>query len=833
MNTAPASRREKPTTPNDFWGDLIAPLYPYQKQVKELIQAGKSVILQAPTGAGKTRAALSPFIENFFERPAGSVPRKCIYCVPMRVLASQFVLQHRELAANYEQKSQREIRVRIQTGVQSEDKEFAGDLIFCTIDQFLSSTLMMPYSLSNRRANLNAGAGVGSYLVFDEFHLLDPDSTLPTAWYAIKQFSQVAPVLLMTATFSRSMLDALAKDLKAEVVAVSAEEARRIENRIPAAQPRQRTWFTAAEPLSPQAILAEHRRRSLVLCNTVQRAQSLHQAIKEEIQNSQLPIQLLMLHSRYLSEDRSRIEADLRRLFGKGAGSDTSGSVIAIATQTIEVGVDITSAVLHTELAPSSALIQRAGRCARYPGEQGKVIVYPVEHYAPYASDSDGKAWQEEMQAAFEWLSAHSGEVLGFTQEQELVNAVATPRDRRVVEGLLAGRASRRQDILRVLHGDWQSGDGRLLIRDANSCRILIHPQPNDLLDNPYNATGFNIQPSTLFRFLKEWQQRADQLELDWTAKVLVDPKRDRHESNNSEYRWERLDKSLIPAARMVVVNPALAGYEPDEGFLPGRGGTRFISSFAEDDVAKPAQENYSYCLESYEEHVAWVLKAFEIVVLPELVFPAQALEKAAGWRSGALLEAAWLTCLFHDAGKLSTGWQGWARAHQRAIGKPVPNEFAIAHTDTHSQPGALKTNPAATQQRNPRPNHAGEGAVAVAAMLMYTLKLPDIARAAITAITRHHTPFATEFQKHTLESQAPDHIAETLKLLPSELKDKVSLGVLQSHSRFDRSFAEAILVQPAETWAWLAYTLLVRALRRADPMGTAYGNKLSKEVFI
>ena len=63
-------------------------LYAYQERVKELIQSGKSVILQAPTGAGKTRAALSPFIENFFDRDDGSTPRKCIYSVPMRVLAN-------------------------------------------------------------------------------------------------------------------------------------------------------------------------------------------------------------------------------------------------------------------------------------------------------------------------------------------------------------------------------------------------------------------------------------------------------------------------------------------------------------------------------------------------------------------------------------------------------------------------------------------------------------------------------------------------------------------------------------------------------------------------
>ncbi|MBI1878235.1 MAG: DEAD/DEAH box helicase [Chloroflexi bacterium] len=36
--------------------------YPYQEKVGELILSGRNVILQAPTGAGKTAAALLPFL---------------------------------------------------------------------------------------------------------------------------------------------------------------------------------------------------------------------------------------------------------------------------------------------------------------------------------------------------------------------------------------------------------------------------------------------------------------------------------------------------------------------------------------------------------------------------------------------------------------------------------------------------------------------------------------------------------------------------------------------------------------------------------------------------
>lgn len=47
-----------------------------------------------------------------------------------------------------------------------------------------------------------------------------------------------------------------------------------------------------------------------------------------------------------------------------------------ISTQVIEAGLDRSFDVLVTEAAPASALIQRAGRVARYGG-QGEVFVFP------------------------------------------------------------------------------------------------------------------------------------------------------------------------------------------------------------------------------------------------------------------------------------------------------------------------------------------------------------------------------------------------------------------------------------------------------------------------
>jgi CRISPR-associated endonuclease/helicase Cas3 len=39
--------------------------YPYQERLAAILHAGSSVVLRAPTGAGKTWAAIAPFL---FER---------------------------------------------------------------------------------------------------------------------------------------------------------------------------------------------------------------------------------------------------------------------------------------------------------------------------------------------------------------------------------------------------------------------------------------------------------------------------------------------------------------------------------------------------------------------------------------------------------------------------------------------------------------------------------------------------------------------------------------------------------------------------------------------
>jgi CRISPR-associated endonuclease/helicase Cas3 len=139
---------------------------------KERFLNGQNVILQAPTGAGKTDASLLPGIAGFDlsrNHPArvAEHPQRIIYNVPMRVLANGFIDKYRKRARLKHWDSH--WHPTIQTGDNPEDELFEGRVIFATVDQTLAGFLNIPYGLPTKLDNINAGAMIGSYLIFDEF----------------------------------------------------------------------------------------------------------------------------------------------------------------------------------------------------------------------------------------------------------------------------------------------------------------------------------------------------------------------------------------------------------------------------------------------------------------------------------------------------------------------------------------------------------------------------------------------------------------------------------------------------------------------------------------
>ncbi len=96
--------------------------------------------------------------------------------------------------------------------------------------------------------------------------------------------------------------------------------------------------------------------RTLVVCNTVERAAAVHAAV-HAASSGQGP-DVVLLHSRFRPGDRRDRTAEAL------AAPGPRGTVV-VATQVLEAGVDLTSDTLVTEVAPWTSIVQRAGRCNR------------------------------------------------------------------------------------------------------------------------------------------------------------------------------------------------------------------------------------------------------------------------------------------------------------------------------------------------------------------------------------------------------------------------------------------------------------------------------------
>lgn len=770
-------------------------LYPFQRRVVELVSGGQNVILQAPTGAGKTLAALWPFVSR--GDSVRRTLRHCLYAVPMRVLANQFADAYAPPGLD----------VKLQTGESPHDRRFEADISYATIDQVLSSYLMAPYSLPRRLANLNAAAVASSYLILDEFHLFGAQDMLPTTLEMLRALRGMVPFVLMTATFSTTMLDALARELGAIVVPGDAQETEALAA-LPSQQ-KERLWRLVERPLAANSILENHNKRALVVCNTVGRAQRLYHDLIAAAPQARV----LLLHSRFLPVDRARIEAELVAHFGKDAPSHPERPVVAVATQVIEVGMDLTCDALHTELAPANALIQRAGRCARYKGESGTVYVYAQgtaadgsavdlrEHTLPYQGSETLCVQTAKAIVAIE------GKAASFSDEQALISAVHGIEDQRVVEGLRATRQRHRLAMDDVMRGAQPPGR---LIRQSLSQPIVIHAEPEQVAAEPYAYEGFALHPGTVRGMVKSWlAQTSDDAAPVWTVR----DEGDTDESGRSTLACKPVRRPADATGIVVVVHPKMASYDPDQGFLPDQGGV-FQSPRASDAQIEERPAS-SYRLEAYSDHVTRVTEAMGLV-WPSLDGAAEALEQREGWPVGVLAELARAIAIAHDAGKLANDWQRWATTYQAALGQPAPEGF-WAHTQWDPvRPACWEAERAAGR----RPPHAVEGAIMVAPLLSELASGNDtLLRAAFSAIARHHGAFSREVASYQLSPGAVSALTEVWErhLGPAGARP-IADGTGLAGS------APRMLADPARTAEHLAYAILARALRLADQAGTAMG---------
>lgn len=377
-----------------------------------------SLAISAPTGAGKTAAVIVTWLFNrCFSRQMNCTskwPLRLVYCLPMRSLVSQTRAAADTWLQNLKKAALIHADVDAYTlmggNVQEgwELRPEAPAILIGTQDQLLSRALNRGYAMSRRRWPMHFGLLNNDCLwVLDEVQLMGPGLATALQLEAFrsdgiagkKYFSTERPCVCwyMSATANRRMLTTRewrddGGDRRPNDFEFGLSDAEKANQHSPLGQRRFATkrlecppGWNLEEHGAAKRILEKHRemvaalsgaadqvpRRTLVICDRVERARILFERLRAVASSDDQQIDFVLLHSRFRPSDRDAQMERLKTPNGKKGGQ------IVVATQVVEAGVDASSGILWSEIAPLPSIIQRLGRLNR-AGEFGHAGTSPA-----------------------------------------------------------------------------------------------------------------------------------------------------------------------------------------------------------------------------------------------------------------------------------------------------------------------------------------------------------------------------------------------------------------------------------------------------------------------
>ncbi|MHA1578289.1 MAG: CRISPR-associated helicase Cas3' [Candidatus Freyarchaeota archaeon] len=717
--------------------------YRHQIECEELISDGCSFVLRAPTGSGKSEAVFIPFLEY-----RDSLPFHLIYSLPMRTLVED--IAERFSSDRFTQFFS-DLRVVGHHGKRLDAPLFYADVVVTTIDQTVGAYACTPLSLPLRYGNIPAGAVSSAFLVFDEVHTFDPLLGLQTAFILAEHaYTTGLPFAFLSATLPDVFVEELKRRFNVEVVDAKEED-------IPVRRGREVTLHYRDELLTPEAVLNIYDSSDgnlIVVCNTVGRAQELYNQIRNKRE-----CEIILLHSRFLERDRQNKEKRLKKIFNPEGKSDKKG--ILISTQVIEVGLDISTDVMLSELAPIDSLIQRAGRCARRGGE-GKFYVFNVKNYSPY--DNVAELVDETKKK----LKEINGGKITWNLEKELVNEILSAPFKKYLE--LQNAA----DILRQLaEGAFERNKQKIAgtVREPLSCEVSIHHSPHSLGSSVFNLQRIKIPTSVLKNFLKSKPKiwRVDSSDDD-SPELEIKP---------VTYAGE------IYPYEFYIIHPDYAMYSKDTGLTLNKEG----ASLGFVEGKEKTKHGFVSREESWVEHAENTLNVFREKFLPLYSNTLEKISKVWNKSKRELLSYFELVLVLHDLGKLNREWQ-------RKIGA---KDKSLAHSGHYG--------------RTNLPPHATISAYALSDLWC---KLPyPLGYIFQFVVAHHHSVAAKKVPSYNLEKEYLKDVYKVLSLVDYDLEFTISDK--QETSTVLNSFPYL-----SKYKAYGTYCIFSRILRLSDRVATA-----------
>ncbi|MFN2135243.1 MAG: CRISPR-associated helicase Cas3', partial [Candidatus Promineifilaceae bacterium] len=376
--------------------DFDAPR-PVQQQVIEAVhdlEPPSLLILEAPTGIGKSEAALH-IADTFLQRDGG---RGLYVAMPTQATSNQMYgrvgqfLKHRytDMPINYhlvhgqaawmdELKKAVELqgvgddekaRITAESWFNPRKRTLLAPFGVGTVDQTLLSILQTKHFFVRLFALSH------KVIIFDEVHAYD--TYMNTLFHRLLEWLSAigTSVIILSATLPAKTRCDLVKAYtgqQPEVVdacypALTIANAQKQETiRLPEPEPYVLgfNWSVGRQPEEIADFLQGQLAGggcAAVICNTVRRAQDVYRAIK--LADIVPHDELILFHGRFPPVWRKEIEEKVLGKFGKDGRRPHKA--VVVATQVIEQSLDLDFDVMVTDLAPIDLILQRAGRLHRH-----------------------------------------------------------------------------------------------------------------------------------------------------------------------------------------------------------------------------------------------------------------------------------------------------------------------------------------------------------------------------------------------------------------------------------------------------------------------------------
>jgi len=385
---------------------------------REANQIKGNLLLNAPTGYGKTESALL-WADANSHLTKGGVSNRIFYVLPYKA----------SINAMYERMLEYFKSPELVGVLHSSSSYYlyASNFEYKRLSS-LYQKIFTPLKVTTPFQIMKAFFSVGFFemtlselknalLIFDEIHVYEPNvlGIILAMLKTLKEYQ--TKVLVMSATlpdFIEELFTDLLKPKKLSVPRSEVDSFTRHRIKIIKGDIDENILGFAEKSKE------NHLTPALIACNTVDKAIDIYGRLKN------LGYNVMVLHSRFTYGDREELERRLKR--------DLNNYDFVVATQVVEVSLDISFRTILTEPAPLDALIQRFGRVNRHGWKEGKIVDV---HILTEGSEADKNVYKpyEVVRESIKLLRRIDGQKLRESLVPDLVSkAYSVVKDRLIRE---------------------------------------------------------------------------------------------------------------------------------------------------------------------------------------------------------------------------------------------------------------------------------------------------------------------------------------------------------------------------------------------------------------